>query len=89
MTRCLGLRDIEYCNELQSTTKVDWYMLKVTVPMLSRALHSVLPTVRNESNTLLHMTPKTRVKLYKRMHARIGHLCRRRMGRHASKTGST
>jgi hypothetical protein len=51
--RSLRPRDNVYCRELQITTKVDWYMLSVIVPMLSSALHNVLPTVRYDCTTLL------------------------------------
>ena len=88
--RCFALRDSEYCKELHNTTNDDWYMLRVTVPTLSSALHSVLPTVRNESNTLLHMAPKPNVtSLVKHMHVCYCHLCRLRTDMSANKNGST
>ena len=88
--RCFALRDSEYCKELHNTTNDDWYMLRVTVPTLSSALHSVLPTVRNESNTLLHMAPKLNVtSQVKHMHVCYCHLCRLHTDMNANKNGST
>ena len=88
--RCFALRDSEYCKELHNTTNDDWYMLRVTVPTLSSALHSVLPTVRNESNTLLHMAPKLNVtSQVKHMHICYWHLCRLHTDMNANKNGST